>query len=293
MGPNTSALYLSRQAGQALADLRLAVKLSQKAVVALLEEAGLASSQPRVSRIEKGGLWPTDDELEVMLDAYRADDVTRARIRTWVQSGQAVGSNWWDPYRDLLAVHQHGSQDVFVCEDAAEKMSGYCGGFVPPVFQIAEYARELLSFGYPGEAPKTLQRSVDLRVGRGHVLFRENPLVVDLVLSEAALRAQVGGADAMKRQLWHILETMERENVTLSIVPFSGRYPWAGPVFHVFDFPGLDVLPVGLQDLPNGVRQTDHPKEVKALRAEFDKLKGAALTSEESRKLIDAIAKEM
>lgn len=294
MGPNTSALYLSRQAGQALADLRAAAQLSQKAVVARLEKAGLASSQPRISRIEKGGLWPTDDELEVMLDAYGADDVKRAQIRTWVQSGRAVGTNWWDQYRDLLPVHQHATRDVFVCEDAAERMSSYCGGLIPPVLQIAEYASELMSLGYPGEAPKTLQRLVDLRVGRGRVLVREeNPLLADLVVSEAALRAQVGGAEAMKRQLRHVLEMSERDNVTLSVIPFNGRYSWAGFVFHVFDFPGLDVLPIALQDLPNGTRSTDHPKEVKALRAEFATMKGAALSLADSRKLVETIAKEM
>ncbi|UGQ14525.1 helix-turn-helix transcriptional regulator [Yinghuangia sp. ASG 101] len=293
MGLDTSALYLSRQAGQALADLRVALKLSQKAVVALLEEAGLASSQPRVSRIEKGGLWPTDDELEVMLDAYGADEVKRAQIRTWVQSGRAVGTNWWDQYRDLLPVHQHATRDVFVCEDAAERMASYCGGFIPPVLQIEDYARELMAFGYPGEAPKTLRRHIDLRVGRGRVLVRDNPLVADLVVSEAALRAQVGGAEGMRRQLQHVLEMTERDNVTLGVVPFNGRYPWTGFVFHVFDFPGLDVLPIGLQDLPNGTRSTDHPKEVKALRAEFERMKGAALSPEESRKIIATAVKEL
>jgi hypothetical protein len=119
-------------------------------------------------------------------------------------------------------------------------------------------------------------------------------MIVNAVLSEAAIRIQVGGAEAMKTQLAQMIRLAGQSNITLRILPFSAG---VGATTHVniniMDFPIPKDPGVATTDTGTGVSIVDDPKEVRARRRWFEHLVAKALSPADSVDLISAALKEL
>lgn len=112
-------------------------------------------------------------------------------------------------------------------EGAAKVIHVYEQEFVNGLFQTPAYL-DALRADRPGRGGA----DEGLRAQRQkNTLGSSKPPLIEYVSSEAALRRQVGGPDVMRDQVHHLLELDERENVSISIVPFgAGVHPsMAGP----------------------------------------------------------------
>lgn len=110
---------------------------------------------------------------------------------------------------------------------------------IPGLLQTADYARALFD-AFPGlGSPDDIERRVDIRSKRQVIVTRKaNPLAVEILLHEAALRRVVGGKRVMATQLKHLADLSTRANVTLRVQPNSAGYTWGiqhGP-FVLLDF---------------------------------------------------------
>ncbi|MGW4354396.1 helix-turn-helix domain-containing protein [Nocardia sp. NPDC004582] len=114
---------------------------------------------------------------------------------------------------------------------------------IPGLLQTSDYARALFRT-FPGfDNDEDIDRRVDIRLQRQVMVTRKaNPLTVEVLLNEAALRRVVGGRRVMAAQLKHIADLSTRPNVIVRIQPYAAGYTWGfqhGP-FVLLDF-GTDA----------------------------------------------------
>ncbi|MEV5598273.1 helix-turn-helix transcriptional regulator [Streptomyces sp. NPDC052496] len=103
---------------------------------------------------------------------------------------------------------------------------------IPGLLQTEEYARELMSHGFPPVEDDLVEARVAFRLERQEKLEAEPTALFSFVIYEAAMRTMVGGAEVMKRQLDRLLERQRLRNVSIQVLP-TGRAPYqalSGPV---------------------------------------------------------------
>jgi hypothetical protein len=130
---------------------------------------------------------------------------------------------------------------VFVSmEQSATLIEAYEPHFVSALLQTNDYARAILRESeHAHQNQDRVERMVELRMDRQRALTRsENPLDLTVVLSEAALRLQVGGRVTMRSQLEHLEDMAQRPNVTVYVLPFtSGPHTADRGAFALLSFP--------------------------------------------------------
>ncbi|MFE3441642.1 DUF397 domain-containing protein [Nocardia sp. NPDC059180] len=172
---------------------------------------------------------------------------------------QAGVKSWWHQYGDLIPK----DFDVYVgLEAAAAKLTSYQPELIPGLLQTPEYDRELVRRIWPHDSAEEVEKRVQIKAQRQHIVTRRRrPVILDVVVSEAALRRVVGSPSIMAKQLRHLADMSTRENVSVRVLPFDAGFP-AGvsmPPFVVLDF---DETPAGVETEPSdhvGVRDSKNP----------------------------------
>jgi transcriptional regulator with XRE-family HTH domain len=160
---------------------------------------------------------------------------------------------------------------------------------LPGLLQTPDYAREVLKTWDPAAGRERIERTLAARMARQQRLAGEDALEVCAVLGEGALRAVVGGPEAMRAQLRHLLDCAALPTVELRVVPFTaGAHPgFAGP-FAILRFPdGRDLVHVITR--AGDIYAEDAEPFAQALR----RIKRAALGPRESVAMIAALTKAM
>ncbi|MFJ1754218.1 helix-turn-helix domain-containing protein [Kitasatospora sp. NPDC088134] len=275
--------------GRRLKALRMAKRprLTQEMVARALNK-----SQDLVSLMENGGQLPTDQQLVVMFDLYDVGEALRLDLLAEIRAARASQSVWWDEY---LADLPRSLVRLIELEDPVSKVRISTGSLVPWPGQVPPYMEAVDEFHEreKGVEKTSVQHAVRLR--RQNIFFRpDNPAELDALCSEAAIRAQVGGPEVMKAQLDHLVEFMQRPNITLRIIPFSAGAAAATQVnLNVMDYPSPNDPGVATMDTGTGVAILEDPKEIRARRRRFDYLAHSALTPDESLELIETLSKEL
>jgi transcriptional regulator with XRE-family HTH domain len=286
---NTNAIRVRREVGAELRDLRLQAGFKRQSDVA--ERLGV--SQARMSQIEVGRTWPTDEQIGPLLELYGVDAVRREAISTKIRMAKDSARMWWEKpeIRDLFP---RMSAQIFPLEDAAERISAHTGNYVPGLLQTRAYVEALAEFGQKDESVDRRELFVEARLRRQHVLTRPNPVTLDVLCLEVALRAIVGGPEVMREQLLRLIEDARRDNITLRVVPFSaGAHAVFGTPFAVIDFPGDDERSVVHQEKSRHEEFTDDMSELRRARRKFADLASKALDSAATIHLIKQIEEKL
>lgn len=286
-----SALIAQRRLGLQLRTIRTEAGHTQETLAeAITAASGTAFSRDRVSSLERGKSWPGAADLETILDCCRTPEALRIEIRTMVREGRALGGNWWDQHGEV----PRALARLIAFEDAAERVIDASNACLPGLLQTRSYIEALFQFSAFEAGAGRTQTLTDIRLRRQGVLTRpDNPLILEGLVCESALRAQVGGRDVMRQQLGHLLEQMDLPNITMRVLPFSAGAPVALTTpATILDFPGSESSIVA-NDVRSGVDFEEDPREVRAARRRMDYLAQAALGPVESVDLIHRIHKEM
>jgi transcriptional regulator with XRE-family HTH domain len=205
------------------------------------EQAGFAQrdvagamewSLSKLLRIETGAVSITTNDLRALLGHYHISEPERVEALLTLARAARERSPW-SVYRDL------GTPEFvahLAYESAASVIRNFEPRFVPGLLQTEEYARQLLT-EFRGPDETLIDRLVDLRIERQEIFDRPNPPSVHFIMDEVAIHRGVGGADVMRRQLRRLKEFLDRDNVTIRIVPFSeGIYPRMRQSYELFEF---------------------------------------------------------
>ncbi|MFF8847980.1 helix-turn-helix domain-containing protein [Streptomyces sp. NPDC015127] len=279
-----------RQFGAELRRLRKAAGLQQEDVA-----AHLGTSTTRVSRMEtgKGRVVAKPEEVRRLCELFRVTDERQVqRLVEMVATSRQPG--WWDQYRDVLP---SGLEVLVSMETAAHSVRAWEPKLVPGLLQTESYARAVIQTS-PTMRPHDVDDMVKIRTERQKAVTDPQtatrpPLELWAILDEDVITRPVGGAEAMREQIAHLLAMGEQPHVTLQVVPRAkGANPGLGGAFSLLDFETGEPAVVYV-DSPAGNLYLEKRADVRAFATAFDLLRAAALDPDESAALMRRASKEM
>jgi transcriptional regulator with XRE-family HTH domain len=244
----------------------------------------------KISRMESGKVGFKQRDVGDLLTLYDVQDPDeRATMLSLAQ--EANKQDWWHRYSDVLP----NWFEVYISlEEAASLIRTYEVQFVPGLLQVEEYARAVVTLGFPDVAHNELEQRVNLRMTRQNCLTEPNAPRLWAVLDEAVLHRSLGGRAIMRRQLEHLIEITELPNVTIQILPFAtGGHAAAGGAFTILRF-GEPALPdvVYLEQLSSAL-YLDKPHELDNYMRVMNRLCVEAAPSDATRDYLAAILQQM
>ncbi|MBE1467697.1 helix-turn-helix domain-containing protein [Kibdelosporangium phytohabitans] len=201
------------QVGTTLKRMRLEAGLTRE-----VPAGKLGISPTTIGNIEQGRTKIAHTKLAALLELYGAPadqaadlmEVNREAHRTVVRV----------PYGGEIWPHQRRSSDLI---NAATRIGYYSPEIFPGVLQARGYARAIMA--PTGHMTDKLEIRINFRLTLGEALTREDdPLELWAVIGEAALHKNIGGCEAMREQLTHVVELCrQRANITVQVLPLNAR----------------------------------------------------------------------
>ncbi|MGW1682608.1 helix-turn-helix domain-containing protein [Saccharopolyspora sp. NPDC002376] len=286
--PTATITVQQRQLGNELRKLREAAGLKQ-------EEAAehLGKAHNKISRVENGKVGIAKAELEALLVLYRASEKDKVWCRDLAQGARRrrgrpsdettlyLGPKWFRAFRDF---EQSATQVMMVASEV-----------IPGILQTEDYIRAM--FAGRGNDPngKAVEDTVRIRQERQAILTRENAPHFSFVLSESALRRQIGDATVMREQLDYLAEVALLPNVTLQVIPFNTiSYAPVGYDFVIFRFDQDTSTDIVYIEIYGDALYIDKPPEaVRRYTDLLSQLYGIALGPVESRTFVLEVAGQL
>lgn len=272
---------LRERLGRSLAQLRVASGLSQPQLAARIE-----SSQPTVSRIEKGKQSIPVPLVDVWCQATGATDQRRQELLALAEK-ILLGPSSWEEVTGGLGAHREAAE----MESKAAQISVYQPAILPGLLQTAAYARRVISAGPNGIPPDFADRVLG-RLERQRVLY-DPTKQVRFVVPEAVLRWPIGPEEEATigehlEQLNRIAEVMARPNVDVRFLPMKPRPVWRTGGFVLFDKIEGEEPRVHLELLTRPVN-IEAPTQVDMYQRVFANLMNASVAGEDARDLLGRV----
>jgi transcriptional regulator with XRE-family HTH domain len=260
----------------------------QEAGVSLEDAARALRVAPlTIRRLEKAEVALKPLYVEKLLETYGADRQETDEFVAFAERANEPG--WWHTYRDVLPSWFSAYVSL---ETGAKTLRTYEPHYVTGLLQTREYARAVLSGGFPNDRDEDLERRVNLRLHRQALLERTDAPTLWVVMEEAVLHRVVGGPEVMRAQIERLLEVMELEHVSVDIVPFAaGAHVGACAPFTYFRFEEPELPDVVYSEILSGAMYLDQRSDVVAHLEAHNRM--SLLTSDaQSRALLNRMRKE-
>lgn len=240
-------------------------------------------------RIEVGQARPQARTLRDLLNLYAVTGEERDALLTL--SKEAAERGWWQSYDDVLP----SDYTTFIgMETEASSIRTFQPSVVPGMLQTEDYARALARGELAETGVEEVERQVEARMARQEHVTKDDPQLW-AVLDEAVLRRPVGGPGTMAVQLRQMATASAKlPRVTVQVIPFAaGPHPGLPGSFVIFGFPEpIDPDVVYLEGQTGGV-YLEEPDEIRQYELMFSHLTAMALSPDDSRAMLTALADEM
>ncbi len=233
--------------------------------------------------------------IERLCKVYGASEERTAVLLNLVEETKRTG--WWHAYGDTIAEEF----SLFVeLEAVAKRLVSYQTTLMPGLLQTDEYRRALIWVDLPAIPSPEVERRIEMfRQRKARLDTDSEPVLLEAVIDESALRRAIGGPSIMEQQLKHLMRIGERPNVSVRVVPLAAEtYAGLGAgSFVMLDFPKhptahLTEPPVVYMQALTGDLYLEKPEEIRRYRQAYADIQRSALDQGRSRALIDKIAKE-
>ncbi|WP_207929041.1 helix-turn-helix transcriptional regulator [Actinomadura sp. 6K520] len=252
----------------------------------------LECSPSRVSRIETGKAQPPKQrEIRDLLELFGATD-TRVRDTLLQLAKEAAQPGWYSEFQDVFPP-RFGS--YIGLESEAAELRHFDNQLVHGLLQTPEYAREVLQTTLPGEAPKTIDRLLDLRLARQQILDRATPaFALWVILDENVFRRPIGEAAVMRGQVSRLLAAIKAPNITVQVLPFDkGAHVGLDGPFSLLGFPDPTDPDVVYVESQAGNAYLEQPHQVSRMNTKFNLLVASALDPRGTAAFLHRIEEEM
>ncbi len=187
-------------------------------------------SQSKVSKIERGLLLPSVEDVAALCRVYEVAEDERAELLTLAEALRKEASS-----RVIMArgVSQF-QRRINGLTEAASLIRTFHPVLVPGALQTREYTRRVFADPRRQVSVQETEASIEARQERRQGLF-EGTTRHRLIVPEGALRWQAGSPEVMVGQIEgivHVIASAERATV--------GVIPWTTPV-HVFPGHGFNI----------------------------------------------------
>jgi transcriptional regulator with XRE-family HTH domain len=236
--------------------------------------------QSRISRIETGAVFPSEDAVRTWAAAAGADpdlllerrERALAEYASWKQQGTGAAKQ----------------ASVSQLERASEIVAKFQPVVIPSQLRTAGYAAEFLRLSLGpmtwGQDEAGVDAMVSAQMERQKILYEQGRLF-RIVILEAALTTRLTTVPTMAAQLDRLLAVSlgGLPSLDFRIIPFGTRVP----VFPMSGFVIFDDHLVSIETLTGEQRLSD-PDEVKAYREAFGLLHEAGIGGREAGALINS-----
>jgi transcriptional regulator with XRE-family HTH domain len=269
---------------EAAAQARVATQLRELRLAAGLGgiEAGRRAriSQSKISKLERQELRPAPADVRTLCEVYgTAPDLTEELVLL----SESLRDRVIEPPRVILSRGAHHFQQrVRRLEESAILLRSYQPAMVIGLVQTRAYARLIFAGG--GVPGPEIDEAVDARMERQAVLRDRVPRAI-LIMSEGALRWQMGSPDVMAEQVDAIAVATEMPNVEIGIIPYTtpaAICPRHG--FHLYD---SDAAIIGTE---TGTATVTDPDDIAAYERMFGQLYDLAAMGAAARDVLARIA---
>ncbi len=269
-----------RRLGMMLRALREAAELSTAQVA-----EHLASSQPKVSRIENAVSPVSKGDLMLMLNLYGVTD-PEEQERHWQLARAGRERGWWESYRDVIT----GSLGSYIgFENAATSLKIWSLGVFPGLLQTESYARALFAADPVRTEPEEVDRLVAARMQRQQRIENDG-LSLWVVLDESLLHRQVGSSEVLAGQLERVTEPPP--GVTVQVLPSNiGWHSGLSGAFTIMEF--AEYPTIAFREALTGDTPVDGARDVGRYTLAFDHLRASALSPVESQKAAASVTREL
>ncbi|MFE9245046.1 helix-turn-helix transcriptional regulator [Nocardiopsis sp. NPDC006938] len=231
------------------------------------------STLSNIENAEARRIKPRD--IQALADLYKASLEELSALLDLAKESKELG--WWSRYKDVF-----GGNALPDFEVEASMMRMYQCQVIPGLLQTPDYA-EAVFRGAGTLSSGEVQRNVDARIQRQHVLSRSKPLHLWAVIDEAALRRQAGSPDVMRHQSQHLLDMAMHHNVDVQILPFSaGMHAALSGSFVMLDFPSELDPTIVYTETSTDILFVQESESVQRYVSDFSHLNAAALRPAES-----------
>lgn len=268
--------------GRGLAgELRLLRKTKRMSCQKVADQLGWQAS--KISRMETGNQGIRLADLASLLVVYGVIGKERDRLLRMAERSDDLG--FWESQRAL----SDESKTLIRLEREATGVTSFQPLLVPGLLQTGDYVRAVMT---AAQIPSgDIDARVAARLARQSILTKEQPPSLSFIVDEPVLWRMLGGPKVMARQLRHILEAIERPNVSLRVLPRSLHgHPGLDGSFTLLDFDGNKPV-VHLEHKVSGLF-LEEPDQVQFFRREADRLSELALSPAESAELVATIAQQ-
>ncbi|MGW3956909.1 helix-turn-helix domain-containing protein [Streptomyces sp. NPDC004752] len=182
-------------------------------------------------------------------------------------------------------------RDAARLEAEAVELHLYANQAVPGLLQTEEYARAIFMMMRPPMDDELIQQRVSARLARQEVLSGRDAPLASFVIDEAVLKRPIGGREALRGQLEHILLTGERRNIEIQVMPLDREENagMAGPFTLIETKEGRRIAYAEVQNVSR--LQTERER-VRALEAKYGIIRAQALTPRESLAYVEKLLGE-
>jgi transcriptional regulator with XRE-family HTH domain len=243
-----------------------------------------------LSRYETGERRVSPLALRRLLDIYDVQGEERETLMTLAREARQRG--WWQQFTSDAVPEWF---QVYVgMESEASTIHGYEAELVPGLLQTPGYYRSFLLTSPAAGDEETIERKVQVRTERQTRLEAADPPEFWVVINEAVVRRNVGGASVMRDQLAHVVEMARRPTINVQVLPFrTGAHQAMEGSFMLLGF-REDLDPdIAYLEYQMGSLTLEGMPEVERFRAMFSHLCAQALGFEESVALIADAADQL
>ena len=250
------------------------------------EELGWSTS--KLSRIELAKIAVTPADVRALgsvLDALSEEVETLVSL-----AGEDRQPSWWRQYAAVLPPWFEGYLSL---ESEAARLLAYESEVIPGLLQTEDYATEILRHSPYTPLPDEAARAAELRRARQVRLLGPDPIHLDVVINEGALRRSVGGPEVMRGQLSRLLATAELPHVVLRVLLFdAGAHPGVDGSFTVLEFSDPSNPRIVYLDRMTDSEYLDGLRDVAAYRHAHERLRACALSPSDSHEMISGLLRE-
>jgi transcriptional regulator with XRE-family HTH domain len=249
--------------------------------------ADLGKDRTRLIRVFEGKGTLAVDELGQLLDLLGAAQKQRRELLALGAEARKRPSR--RPYTDLLP---RGYERLADLESMATKIWSYEPGVIPGLVQIPEYIEAMMTDGdgiWWESSWEERRNRINFRLERQKLMMAADaPKSLHFIITDTALRTEVGGPDTMHRQLEHLLWVVdERPNTTIQVLAATTPHNPAPAGGLMLLQLGEALRPVGyLPAIYGPGTYFDEPIDTARLSRAFGRLEGLAASTDKSRKVI-------
>lgn len=260
------------------ADAAKVIETSQPRIASLINGGGSISPGDLVMLASRLGF--TDSGYQEALLELRRDNHKRG---FWTTGHNRAYS---EDLRLLVDLEKH-----------ADQMRRSEVEIVPGLLQCESYVRALYA-DQPEIDGVTIEDHVNARLARQDILDREDPPLLQFVISESCVRRVRGDSDVMREQIDSLIKLSNRPNIHLMAMPFdqpAGRRSRIGTRFTLIRVPSPGAagpLELAYVEGEGEIRYIDDKKALATHDAAWARLSNAALSFDETRKFLRSVLKD-